>query len=209
MARLPPVSFIIETENFLLRPVVRGDASAAMESWIEDEIAAEMLNTRQRRWTLAQQATYFSKFEGQRRRYLLGMFPKGQNRPVGLFIVKLRPEDSVMLVTHLVGDRQWRGKGASREASIGLFDYFFNTLGYVKAKANVQPGNKSMMWLLFNGGWRREATLTKHLRLKATGERADLLVFGIMADEWRANRQSAKTVRGRKVASQAHSRGLP
>jgi RimJ/RimL family protein N-acetyltransferase len=180
-----------------------------MEPWIEDETAAEMLNTRQRRWTLAQQTTFFSKFEGQKRRFLLGMFPKGQDRLVGLFILKLRPEDSVMLVTHLVGDRQWRGKGASREASIGLFDYFFNTLGYVKAKANVRPANRPMMWLLLNGGWRREATLAKHLRLKATGERADLLVFGVTADEWQANRQSAKTVSRRRMTSRAHSCGLP
>lgn len=195
MASLPPPSFVIETENFTLRPVVKGDACAAMESWIEDETAAEMLNTKQRHWSIAEQAGYFTKYEGQRTKFLLGLFPKGQTEPIGLFIVKLRTEDGVMLVTHLVGDKKWRGQGASREASVGIFDYFFNQLDYKKAKANVQPANRSMAWLLLNGGWRQEAHLTKHLLLKSTGERVDLLVFGIMADEWRANRHSAKTVR--------------
>jgi RimJ/RimL family protein N-acetyltransferase len=195
MASLPPPSFVIETENFMLRPMLRGDACAAMEPWIEDETAAEMLNAKQRRWSIAEQAELFSRYEGQRTQFLLGLFPKGQTEPIGLFIIKLRPEDDVMQVTHLVGAKERRGQGASREASIGIFDYFFNQLGYEKARANVQPANRSMAWLLLNGGWRREAELTKHLLLKASGERADLHVFGIMADEWRANRDSANTVR--------------
>jgi RimJ/RimL family protein N-acetyltransferase len=106
-----------------------------------------------------------------------------------------------MLVTHLLGDRQWRGTGASREASIAIFEYFFDTLGFEKAKANVKPGNKAMQWLLFNGGWRKEAHLTKHLRHKPSGRRDDLYVFGILADEWRAKRNSSNTVPKRKFSS--------
>lgn len=195
MASYPPRTLAIRTEKFLLRPLRKGDACAALEKWTEDEEAAEMLNMRPHRWSIAEQESYFSKFEGQRTRFLLGLFPNGVNEPVGLFIVKLRPEDSVMLVTHLLGNRGWRGTGATREGSIGLFDYFFNTLDYRKAKANVRPGNKAMLWLLLNGGWRQEAYLAKHLRLNASGARADVIVMGILADEWRAAGHGIKTVR--------------
>jgi RimJ/RimL family protein N-acetyltransferase len=198
MAGSPPQSFVIQTENFSLRPIVREDASAAMESWMEDEVIVEMLNARHRRWTVADQVAYFSSFDGKRTRLLLGLFPKGQNEPIGFFIVKLRPHDSLMLVTHVLGNKEWRGTGASREASIGLFDYFFNELSYAKAKANVRPDNKAMQWLLLNGGWHLEANLRKHLRINSTGERSDLLVFGILADEWRAKRGSARTVSNRR-----------
>ncbi|TMJ38320.1 MAG: GNAT family N-acetyltransferase [Alphaproteobacteria bacterium] len=206
MASLPPPSFIIQTENFMLRPIGREDASLALESWTEDETAVEMLNTKRRQWSIAEQVAYFAKYEGQRTRFLLGLFPHGQNEPVGLFIIKLRAEDDLMLVTHLIGDRQWRGTGASREASIGIFDFFFNKLNFKKAKANVRPSNRSMQWLLLNGGWRREAHLTRHLRERSSGDRADVLVFGILADEWRASRASAKTVRRRNGEPR---RGLP
>jgi RimJ/RimL family protein N-acetyltransferase len=202
MAHLPPPSFVIRTQNFLLRPMTRDDACAAMESWPEDDEAMEMLNAARRRWSIADQVAYFSSFAGKQSRYLLGLFPNGQSEPVGMFIIKLRLDDSIMLVTHLLGNKDWRGSGASREASIGIFDYFFNTLGFEKAKANVQPGNKAMQWLLLNGGWRQEAHLIKHLRLKSSGERGDLYVFGIMAGDWRAKRSSANTVPRRK-------RGLP
>ena len=200
MASLPPPSFIIHTENFLLRPLTRDDACLALESWTDDEDAMDMLNGKRRRWSIAEQVMYISGFEGNRGRYLLGLFPNGQSEPVGVFIVKIRLDDSIMLVTHLIGDRAWRGTGASREASVGIFDYFFNTLGFAKAKANVQPGNKAMQWLLLNGGWRQEAHLIKQLRLKSSGERGDLYVFGILADEWRAKRSSANTVPRRRLS---------
>lgn len=195
MASLPPPSFVIETERFVLRPMQRRDASVALESWTEDEAVVEMLNAKRRRWTTEEQATYFEGYESRRTDYLLGLFPKDQKTPIGFFIVKLRPNDSLMLVTHVLGDKQWRGSGASREASIAMFDYFFDKLSFAKAKANVMTVNKAMQWLLLNGGWRVEARLHKHLRMKSTGERSNLLVFGILADEWRARRESARTVR--------------
>lgn len=209
MASLPPPSFAIETENFTLRPILRDDAGPALESWTEDEIAVEMLNTKRRQWSIAEQVAYFAEYEGQRRKWLLGLFPKGQKEPVGLFIVRLRPDDDLMLVTHLIGDRQWRGTGASREASLGVFDFFFNKLNYRKAKANVRPGNKAMQWLLLNGGWRREAHLVRHVRERSSGQRADIYVFGLLADEWRAKRESAKTVRKRKGVPRTGPAGRP
>jgi RimJ/RimL family protein N-acetyltransferase len=195
MASLPPPSFVIHTENFTLRPMVREDASVALESWTEDETTAEMLNTKRRQWGLAEQVAYIAEYEGQKIKYLLGLFPTGQKEAIGLFIIKLCPENDVMLVTHFIGDQRWRGTGASREASNGIFDFFFNKLNFKKAKANVRPANRSMQWLLLNGGWRREAHLTRHLRDRSSGDRTDILIFGILADEWRANGASAKTVR--------------
>jgi RimJ/RimL family protein N-acetyltransferase len=208
MASPLPSSLIIETENFLLRPLRRHDACAALESWTEDETAIEMLNARRRQWSVAEQAAYFAQNEGKPTRCLLGLFPKTQSEPVGLFVVKLRPGHSTMLVTHLIGNREWRGTGASREASIGIFDFFFNKLDYRKAKANVRPDNKAMQWLLLNGGWRPEAHLVKHLRLKTSGARGDIVVFGILADEWRAKRDLAQTVSRRQRAPPGPA-GLP
>ena len=197
MVSSPPPSFLIETQNFVVRPFVRDDASAAMESWTEDELIVEMLNASQRRWTVAEQVAYIARHDGNRTRFFLGLFPRGEKEPIGFFLVRLRPHDAIMLVTHVLGSKAWRGTGASREASIAVFDYFFNKLAYAKAKANVRVDNKPMQWLLLNGGWHQEAHLQKHLLTKGTGERADLLVYGILADEWRANRSSARTVRKR------------
>ena len=108
MARLPPSSFAIRTENFLLRPLMRDDACAALESWPEDEGAMEMLNAARRRWSIADQVAYFLSNAEKPSRCLLGIFPNDQKEPIGIFIIKLRAEDSTMLVTHLLGNKEWR-----------------------------------------------------------------------------------------------------
>lgn len=166
--------------------MVRGDASPSLESWIEDENAAAMLNTPRRSWTVAQQAEYFGKHEGRSDRHILGIFPKESKESIGLFIVKVKPKDGVFTISHLIGDPAWRGKDTTFRASELVYDYFFNILGYAKAKANVRPENKPMLWLMYNYVWRKEARLIKHLRLAASKERSDLIVFGMLADEWRA-----------------------
>ncbi|MGE4251600.1 MAG: GNAT family N-acetyltransferase [Parvibaculaceae bacterium] len=191
-ANLLPDFFTIPSDRFVIRPMLRGDASPSLSPWIEDENAAAMLNTPRRSWTVAQQEEYFAKHEGPSRRRILGIFPKDAKDPIGLFILKLNPKHAVVVVSHLIGDTAWRGSNTSSEASRALYGYLFNTLGYAKAKCNVNPGNKSMLWLLYSFAWRKEARLSKHLRLAASGERSDLLVFGLLADDWRARQEALR-----------------
>ena len=186
MAQLPPPTFMILSDSFLIRPMLRSDASPALATWIEDETAAAMLNTQRRNWTVAQQAEYFGKNEGRQGRRVLGIFPKQAKEPIGFFIVKFNEKEEVFVISHLIGDKAWRGKDTTFQASEPVYDYFFNVLGYAKAKANVRPENKPMLWLLYNYTWRKEARLIRHLRLASSPERSDLIVFGMLADEWRA-----------------------
>ncbi|MGE0006471.1 MAG: GNAT family N-acetyltransferase [Parvibaculaceae bacterium] len=196
MASPPPADLLIQNDAFLIRPLVRGDAHPKLESWIEDENAAAMLNTPRRSWTLDQQAEFFGRHEGQSERLILGIFPTDAREPIGLFIVKVRPRQGVFLISHLIGDKEWRGKDATFGASEAVYDYFFNRLGYAKAKVNVRPENKPMLWLLYTYMWRKEAHLVGHLRLAGTGERSDLLVFGMLADEWRNRPERMRFVPG-------------
>lgn len=185
MAGLPPASFVIHSEDFIIRPLVRGDASAELEAWTDDENAAAMLNVPRRNWKIAQQEDYFARHEGPQSRRIVGIFPKQAKVPIGVFIIKVTPRHGVFTISHLIGDKAWRGRDTTFQASEAVYDYFFNTLGYAKAKANVRPENKPMLWLIYTYVWRKEARLVKHVRLSGAGERGDLLLFAILADEWR------------------------
>jgi RimJ/RimL family protein N-acetyltransferase len=176
---------MITSDGFVMRTLLRGDASPKLESWIDDDAAAEMLNTKRRKWTVAEQADYFAQLEAAQDRLLLGIFPKREKEPIGLFILRLQPHEGIFVISHLIGDKAWRGKGVTSETSDAIYDYFFNALGYAKVKAHVRPENKPMLWLFHRYIWKKEAHLTRHLRLAASGERGDLLIFSILADEWR------------------------
>ena len=185
MAVLPPPEIILQSETFVIRRLVRGDASPKLESWIEDENAAAMINTRPRHWTVAEQAEFFAKREGQQKEIVLGIFPKMSTVPIGLFMVKVKLKHSVFVVSLLIGNTSWRGKDTTAESSWLVYDYFFNTLGYAKARANIRPENRAVIWHMYRDAWRKEARLTKHLRMAGSAKRFDLIAFGMLADEWR------------------------
>lgn len=188
MAGLPPQSFLLETERFLIRPMVAADASPALSEWTTDATAAEMLNMKQRLWAVADQAAFFAKSDAKTGNYLLGIFAKSERATaIGVYKIKFQTANSLFVITHFIGDHAWRRQHVTTETTEVLYDYLFNKLGYVKAKANVRPHNRPVLWLMLRGGWRQEAHLVKHLRDATTGERGDLLVLGMLADEWRAS----------------------
>jgi len=186
MAKSPPGDIVLSSPRFELRKLKPGDAHSNLVDWTLDPLAAEMLNAKQKPWPVEEQKAYFASYEKRSARLLLGIFAKNDGRMIGFYILKLNPGNSTFNLSTLIGDVEWRGKGATTEASNALYDYFFNTLGYVKAKANVRPQNKAMLWLMLMGVWRKEARLVKHLAVPGSTDRADVFVFGLLADDWRA-----------------------
>lgn len=189
MASLPPPSLTLETKNFLIRPMTGADVGERLSAWADDELAAEMLNTKRRQWSIREQTTFFAKFENKPGKLALAIVPRGQPHPIGFYTLHLQARIGVFTISHLIGDAAWRGKDLTAETSDAIYDYLFNKLDYAKAKANVRPQNRPMLWLMLSGKiWKKEARLIRHLRDAATGERSDLLVLGMLADDWRAAR---------------------
>jgi RimJ/RimL family protein N-acetyltransferase len=189
MATLPPPSLSLETRNFLIRPISGADLGERLSGWADDELAAEMLNTKRRQWAVREQAAFFAKFANQPGKLALAIVPRGEPHPIGFYTLHLQPRIGVFTISHLIGDANWRGKDLTTETSDAIYGYLFDKLGYAKAKANVRPQNRPMLWLMLSDKtWRKEARLVRHLRDAATGERKDMLVLGMMADDWRAAR---------------------
>lgn len=187
MAIAPPSNLVLSSPRFVIRRLQPSDAGPDLVDWTLDAMAAEMLNTPQRPWSVETQKTYFSSFDRQPGRLLLGIFVKESQHLIGLYVMKLNVGNSTFTISTLIGDVDWRGKNASFEASLPIYDYFFNSLGYVKAKANVRPHNKAMLWVMMSSrAWKNEARLVKHLVVPGEDTRADVLVFGLLADDWRA-----------------------
>lgn len=190
MASLPPPSLKLESENFILRPMTGADVGERLSSWADDELAAEMLNTKRRQWTIPEQTAFFAKFTARPGKFALAIIPRAEAHPIGFYTLHLQPRIDVFTISHLIGDAAWRGKGLTTETSDVIYGYLFDKLGYAKAKANVRPQNRPMLWLMLGSKtWQKEARLAGHLRDAETGERRDILVLGMLADEWRARRQ--------------------
>ena len=186
MAKPPPGDIFLSSQRFDIRRIKPGDAHPDLVDWTLDSMAAEMLNAQQIAWPIDAQKAFFASFEKQAGRVLLGVFVREDQRLIGIYILKPNPGNSTFIISTLIGNAEWRGKGASSEASDAICDYFFNALGYVKAKANVRPQNKAMLWLMLTGVWKKEARLVKHLVAAGEESRADVFVFGLLATDWRS-----------------------
>lgn len=190
--------FFIElaTTRFRLRTLTPSDSGPDLEEWTLDPLSAEMMNARLQRWEIDRQKSYIDGFLNKKDRHLLGMFPRNVVRPVGLYMLRFNQPNGTFVISNMIGDKAWRGNASSQECSDAIYGYLFNKLGYSKAKANVRPQNKAMLWLMFNSAWKRECKLKLHLRDIDTGERSDMYTFGLLAREWQAfyDKTSSKSV---------------
>ncbi len=177
----------LESKRFLIRPLTVLDAAPHLCEWTLDPLGAEMLNQPQHLWAIEQQRRLFANQSDQKGQLHLGIWAKEINKLIGFFIVEPHPKNQTYTLTTLIGELQWRGQHVIRETADLLHGHFFEKLGFAKAKANVRPHNRSMRWMMANGGWRTEAHLVKHLRDITSATRVDVMVMGLLADEWRAN----------------------
>jgi RimJ/RimL family protein N-acetyltransferase len=190
MAGLPPPSLVLETKEFLMRPLIEADACENIAAWTTDSLTAEMLNAPQQGWDAKSQVAYFARVAAQPGKMLLGIWPRRESHPIGLYLLQCRPEFAIFHISHLIGDPAWRGKDVSDETAEAIYEYFFDKLGYAKAKANVRPENRAVLWVMCRRRlWKKEARLAGHILDSNTARREDLLVLGLLAEEWRALRR--------------------
>ena len=195
-AQTPPFLVELDTPRFKLRTLAPSDAGPGLEEWTLDPLSAEMMNATLKRWEIGRQCAFIDSYRNRKDRHLLGMFPRNGARPVGLYMLRFNQPNGTFVISNMIGDRAWRGNACSQECADAIYDYLFNKLGYSKAKANVRPQNKAMLWLMFNSAWKRECKLKLHLCDIDTKLRSDMYTFGLLAREWQAfyDKTSSKSV---------------
>ena len=186
MSELPPQFIELRTPNFVLRTLQPGDEGPELESWTLDPIVAEMMNAELKTWSIERQRSFFATGLSRRDRRFIGIFPAGSAVPIGVFIIKLNVPKGTFVISTLIGDRNWRGKNVTTECADQIYRLMFVNHRFWKAKANILPSNKAMIWLLSRGPWKREGRLRDHLRNSATGERMDVLVYALLKPAWQA-----------------------
>ena len=184
MSELPPQIIELRTPNFVLRTLQPGDEGPELESWTLDPIVAEMMNAELKTWKIERQRSFFATGLSRPDRRFIGIFPAGSAVPIGVFIIKLNVSKGTFVISTLIGDKSWRGKNVTTECADQIYRLMFVNHGFWKAKANILPSNKAMLWLLSRGPWKREGRLRHHLRNSATGERMDVLAFGLIKPAW-------------------------
>lgn len=90
-----------------------------------------------------------------------------------------------------IGSAEARGRGAGRAAQVLGLDRAFGPLGLHKVFAEVMADNDAALKAQAAAGFRREGYLRGHV-LK-TGQARDVVMLGILAEEWALLRAEARS----------------
>lgn len=89
-----------------------------------------------------------------------------------------------------VGSAEARGRGVGRAAQALGLDRAFSELKLEKVWSEVIAGNEAALRAQAAAGFRREGYMRRHV-VKG-GERHDVVVLGILAEEWSARREATR-----------------
>ncbi len=128
---------------------------------------------------------YVEKSQSSRDLLLLGIFDKSSDRHIGN--ITLQEFDWInrrAFMGYLLGDLEYARKGYATEAVQMIMYHGFNRLNLERIHTTISERNIGSLKVAQKSGLRKEGCLRKHLL--RDGRWSDLLVFGALRDEWRA-----------------------
>jgi len=183
----PGLPIDLETERFVLKSLVPKDATPTYVSWWNDPEVQKGLGFAARNWTQAQAREHIAKFKNTMNEHI-GIFPKGEDLPIGFFTVFVESDGRVTTNT-VIGNKDYWGKGVVLEIRETMLDFLFFTAKRFKVCGSVDARNTSMIYNYKKQGFTCEGILRQHT-VAPDGTRHDQLQFGLLSEDWEAIRKS-------------------
>jgi len=131
-------------------------------------------------------------FTGAPDSFELGIFEKGKDESLvglaGLYDLDLSHSVAEIGVSIVLG--RARGKGLGTEAHLRWMEYAFTDLGLFRLTGTAKATNEPIMRVIEKTGMSVEGRLRSHRYV--AGERIDILLLGILRDEWVRSRQAVE-----------------
>src|SRR6476661_11259535 len=166
-----------------LRPFEPGDAPA-VHRWFNNPEAIQSLMEQRDEFTLEQAEAWTRRAmddSGEDRKFAIAV--EGYEEPVGFTALYGLFRQTAPELGALIGD-DVRGKGVGRRAEALTIAKAFDEFGAHRVYGRIPSYNEAAKRVVTSLGWRHEGTMRSHVRRE--GELADLEVWGVLPDEFRA-----------------------
>ena len=147
------------------------------------------LNSPNIKWSKDTVIKYIDQFD-QKSNLLLGIFAKQPETLVGIFTIKINHATRQGLITTLIGESEYRNKGAISAVRVPLYDYLFGALRLKMLLASVLARNNILINSMLKRGWKLDQTLKNHIKSNSDDTMLDLCLFSMTRDSWRAWRKA-------------------
>jgi RimJ/RimL family protein N-acetyltransferase len=181
----PPVR--LETERFTLLAIPRLKAARISFPWsrIPEVVEPYGEAANQSFATWRKRLPYFDN----RRRFCFAISPKAAATVIGLERVTVDRDRNASLAV-IIGDRDWWGKGVVVETRAAVIDFCFDVLKCARITGLTSAANYPSVANYQMLGFQAEGVLRQHRVDPAGHGRLDMIVFGLLKDEWRARRKT-------------------
>ncbi len=180
-----PVS--LETERFHLKSVKPLWLAMKTRSWTDDPQIMTPLNYRTGGWSTWQWRKTMVH-ANNRRKFLIGIFPKSTGELIGYETVTV-DRNQIAFLAIAVGDKRWWGKGVVIEERERLVQFLFDDVRASKVWGMPNARNFPAVFNYNRMGFSVEGILRQHIRGIGGEGLGDVIVYGMLRDEWRARRQ--------------------
>jgi len=177
----------LETPRFVVRPLAEADLPGLMAINGDDAVTRYLPYAT---WRTPDDAkAWFERMQGIQATGTAIQFvviEKATGKPAGTCLLFGHDEGSARAeLGYVLGRAHWR-TGAMHEALSALIDAAFRTMKIRRLEAEVDPLNAASCRVLARLGFTKEGLLRR--RWVTNGVAYDVEAWGLLADEWRANR---------------------
>jgi RimJ/RimL family protein N-acetyltransferase len=177
----------LESENFVVRTATLEDVSERWAGWLNDPVAAMMLNARPRTFTLDELRDYVRSFN-QIDRILAVVLDRKTGDLIGISILEFLPGRRKVRPSVLIGEPEFRSMGLLHEMENIAYEIYFDAFKVDAVVSNVLAHNEISIAFNESRGWKMTHRLVGAKKSSRTGEPLDVLVYEFTRDMWLARK---------------------
>ena len=177
--------------RFTLKPFTEKDISDRYIGWLNDPEVNRFLEVRFVHQTHETVLEFVRSFYGDSEKYIWEIYPNDSAEPVGTTtLYDIKRNHGTGEIGLMIGEMEYRGKGASNEAMELVLEFAFVTLKLRRATGGSISLNHSMNFTFKRLGFTCEGK-QRAAWYVSPETYVDGFRWSILADEWRTGRQSA------------------
>ena len=176
---------LLKTENYVIKPITFTDLGADYFGWINDEEITRHLFIYRSNLTRDDVRQHLQSYD-QQTSFFLGIFDKF-GKMIGTHSYRAAIQHKRCALGVMIGERSYWGKNVVLEVRRAILNYAFEEDDCVKAEAGCYKNNIPAIYNFQRMGWKSEGIRRSHREVDGTRE--DLILFGLLRDEWYAQKK--------------------
>lgn len=181
----------MESDNFIVRTARLEDVSEQWAGWLNDPIAAMMLNAKPRDFSLDELRDYVRSFD-QHSRILAVVLERKSGRLIGMSIAEFSPDRRQVRPSVLIGEPEFRSMGLLHEMEQMAYEIYFDGFKAEAVVSNVLAYNEIAIAFNESRGWRLAQRLVGAKKSARTGEMIDVLIYEFTRQMWEARKSAGQ-----------------